>query len=285
MAREKGAAAKIYITPGKSGAINVERLKSTWGNPTPETIYQIPKTPAISISNGDGHYLMKLLKQGSVRIKLKADSMRAYRQVRLPVGMLTGTREPEKFVLLGGHYCSWFTGATDNAAANSLMLEMARLFAEYRKFLARSIRFAWWSGHEQGAFAGSTWYVDTFWDDIRDNAVAYLTMDGLGRVGSSGYECRNTEEVRKFHETVVKKTLGFQVKSKRIPKTGDQSFHGLGLPAFTGKQNLEVEQKGDMFTEAIWYGHSAMDTLDKLDIGLLDNPFKVYTLSLLRQRN
>ena len=275
----------LGITPGKSGAINIERLKSAWGNPTPETIDQIPKTPAISISNGDGHYLMKLLKQGSVRIKLKADSLREYRQVHLPVGTLEGRREPEKFVLLAGHYCSWFTGATDNAAANSLMIEMARIFAKHREFLGRSIRFAWWSGHEQGAFAGSTWYLDNFWDDIRDNAVAYITMDGLGRIGSSGYECRNTEEVRNFHEKVVKEALGIQVRSNRIPKTGDQSFHGMGLPAFTGKQDLKVEPEGDMFTEAIWYSHSALDTTDNLDIGLLKNPFKVNSLSLLRLCN
>jgi Iap family predicted aminopeptidase len=284
-AREKGAAAKIYITPGKSGAISVERLKSAWGNPTPETIDQIPKTPAISISNGGGHYLKQLLKQGSVRIKLTADSLREYRQVNLPVGTLEGSREPEKFVLLSGHYCSWFTGATDNAAANSLMIEMARIFAKYREFLGRSIRFAWWSGHEQGAFAGSTWYLDNFWDDVRDNAVAYITMDGLGRIGSSGYECRNTEEVRNFHEKVVKDALGIQVKSQRIPKTGDQSFHGVGLPAFTGKQDLEVESEGDLYTEAIWYSHSALDTTDHLDTGLLESPFKVNSLSILRLCN
>jgi len=255
MAREKGAAAKIYITPGKSGAIAVERLKSAWGNPTPETFSQIPNTPAISISNADGHYLKELLKQGSVKIKLIADSLQEYRPVNLPVGTLEGRRKPEKFVLLAGHYCSWFTGASDNAAANSLMIEMARIFAKYREFLGRSIRFAWWSGHEQGAFAGSTWYLDNFWDDIRDHAVAYMTMDGLGRIGSSGYQCRNTEEIRNFHENVVKDVLGIQVKSKRIPKTGDQSFHGVGLPALTGKQNLKVEPEGDLFTEPVWYSH------------------------------
>ncbi len=159
------------------------------------------------------------------------------------------------------------------------------IFAKHREFLGRSIRFAWWSGHEQGAFAGSTWYLDNFWDDIRDNAVAYITMDGLGRIGSSGYECRNTEEVRNFHEKVVKEALGIQVRSNRIPKTGDQSFHGMGLPAFTGKQDLKVEPEGDMFTEAIWYSHSALDTTDNLDIGLLKNPFKVNSLSLLRLCN
>ncbi len=285
IAQKKGVAAKIYITPGKSRSISVERLKSTWGNPTPETMDLIPQTPAISICNEDGHYLTELIKKGSVIVKLKADSLREYRQIHLPVGMVRGVKEPEKFILFGVHYCSWFTGASDNAAANSLMIEMARIFSKYRKFLGRSIRFAWWSGHEQGTFAGSTWYADTFWDDIRDNAVAYLVMDGLGRIGSFGYECRNTEEIRSLHETAVKDTLGLQITSKRITKTGDQSFHGMGLPSFTGKQDMPSAQTEDLFTETIWYSHSAMDTIDKVDIHLLAIPFKVNAVSTLRLCN
>jgi len=285
IAHAKNAAAKIYITPGKERAICVERLKTTWGNPTPETIDQIPKIPAITICNEDGYLLIDLCKKGSVRVKLKADSLREYRPIHLPVGIIEGAQEPEKFVLFGGHYCSWFIGATDNAAGNALMLETARVFATYREFLGRSIRFAWWSGHEQGTFAGSTWFADTFWDDIRDNAIAYLTVDGLGRIGSSGYECRNTEEIRNFHEAAVRDTLNLQVQSNRITKTGDQSFHGLGLPSFTGKQDFKVEQSGKMFTEAVWYSHSAMDTPDKLDMRLLEIPFKVNAVSISRLCN
>jgi len=284
-AQAKSAAAKIYITPGKERAISVERLKTAWGNPTPETIDQIPKIPAISICNEDGRFLVDLCKKGAVRVKLTADCLRDYRPIHLPVGIIEGAVEPEKFVLFGGHYCSWFRGATDNAAGNALMLETARVFAKYRKSLGRGVRFAWWSGHEQGTFAGSTWYADSFWDDIRDNAIAYLTLDGLGRIGSSGYECRNTEEIRNFHEAVVRDTLNLQVKSNRITKTGDQSFHGMGLPSFTGKQDLKVDHPGEMFTEAVWYSHSAMDTPDKLDIGLLESPFKVNTVCISRLCN
>jgi hypothetical protein len=239
--------------------------------------------PAISICQEDGNYLAELARKGPVTVRLRADAFRGYKKVRLPSGTLTGVREPEKYVLFATHYCSWFIGATDNAVGNSLLLEMARIFSKHRKHLGRGIRFAWWPGHSQASFGGSTWYLDTFWEDVRDNAVAYLTMDGVGRMGSSGFESRNTEEIRRFHEMVIKDVLGLEVKSKRVSKSGDQSFWGMGLPSFTGNTTFTAEQTAAM--EGNWYGHTEEDTLDKVDMELITIPFKVNAVSILRLCN
>ena len=135
---------------------------------------------------------------------------------------------------------------------------------------------AWWSGHEQGTYAGSTWYLDNFWDDIRDHAVAYLVMDGLGRQHSSGFQTQNTEEIRKFQETVVKDILGLEVKSKRVPRFGDQSFWGMGLPSLMGK----TAAKGE-----VWYSHTSEDTLDKVDLDAAGICFQVFSATVLRLCN
>jgi hypothetical protein len=164
--------------------------------------------------------------------------------------------------------------------ANSLTLEMARIFSKHRKSLNRGIRFAWWAGHEQGTYAGSTWYLDHFWDDIRDHAVAYLVMDGLGRVGSSRLEVSNTEEIRKFSEETTKEALGLEVESKRVVKVGDQSFWGMGIPSISIGSGFTGDR-----TSAIWYSHTADDTLDKVDTELIKMPFRAYTVSLLRLCN
>ncbi len=277
VAEENGAVAQIHITSGRQRAINIIQLRNTWGGPTLETIDNVPRTPGISICSEDGEYLTELTKKGRVVVRLKANAWRGYKKIRYPVGFLKGTKEPEKYVLLGAHYCSWYIGATDNAAANALLLEMARIFSKFRKHLGRSIKFAWWAGHSQGTFAGSTWYLDNFWDDIRDNCVAYLVMDGLGRKGSSGFEPRNTEEIRKFHERVVKEGLGLEVKSKRVSKIGDQSYWGMGLPSFTGSTTFEGKK--------VWYSHTVNDTLDKVDMELISIPFKVNAVSILRLCN
>jgi hypothetical protein len=283
--QEKGAAAQIHVTSGQHRAINFGQFRTTWGTPTWETFDKAPKTPAIAICEEDGRFLIDLTAKGRVVVRLKADASRGYRKIRLPVGRLKGVTEPEKYILLGGHYCSWFIGATDNAVGNALMLEMARVLSRHRKKLNRGITFAWWPGHEQGTYAGSTWFLDHFWDDIRDNAVAYLVLDGLGRTGSSGFEPRNTEEIRHFQERVIKDILGLDVKSRRVPRFGDQSFWGMGLPSMTGATTFSTELAGSMGGNAVWYGHTAHDTLDKVDIRQAEIPFRVYSVSLLRLCN
>jgi hypothetical protein len=260
------------------------QLRDTWGGPTPETISRIPKTPAISICNEDGRYLVELTQKGRVVANLKADTWKGYTKVRHPIGILKGTKEPQKYILFSAHYCSWYGGATDNAVANSILLETARILSKYRKRLGRSVKFAWWTGHSQGTFAGSTWYVDNFWDDVRDNVIAYVNMDGLGKKGSSMFEAANTEEIRKFHERVVKDVLGSEVKSKRVSKSGDQSFWGMGLPSVMGSTTFSAGP-GAPKGEKIWYTHTSEDTLDKVDMEVIAIPFKVNAVSILRLCN
>jgi hypothetical protein len=283
-AEAQGAIAQIHITKAKPGVIGCGQTRNIWGNPAPETLDKVPKTPAVAICYEDGNDLAELIQKGAVVVRLKADAWRGFGKIRVPVGKIPGAEEPEKFFLLAGHYCSWFIGATDNSAANALMLEMARIFSRYRRHLKRGIRLAWWSGHEQGTYAGSTWYLDTFWDEIRDHGIGYLAMDGIGRIGSSGFDPQNTEEIRKFYESVIRDVLGLETQSKRVSKIGDQSYLGMGLPSFTGKPGFTDEQKaGDL--DPVWYGHTAEDTLDKLDMDLIRVPFKVNSAAILRLCN
>ncbi len=283
LAREMGAAAQIHVTPGKTRAMIAIQPRRVWGSPTPETMDQNLSPPILSVCNEDGRYLLDLVQKSPVILRLKANAWCGYRKVRLPVGRIKGAGDPDKFVLVGGHYCSWFFGASDNAVANSVKLEMARIFSKYRRKLNRGVRFCWWVGHEQGTFGGSTWYVDHFWDDVRDHAVAYLAMDGLGRKGSSGFEARNSEEIRRFQEKVIKEVLGLRVKSKRVQKSGDQSFWGVGLPSFIGGTFFDTPENPD--EDPVWYSHTAEDTLDKVDMEVIKIPFKVHTVSILRLCN
>ena len=279
----RGASAQIHITGGQKRVVAMGQVRSIWGNPTPETKDNIPAIPGISISEEDGDYLIELSQKAKVMVSLKVDAWRGYKKIRIPVGNIRGNKEADKYVLVGAHYCCWFTGATDNAVSNSLMLEMARIFSKYRKRFNRGIKFAWWSGHEQGSYAGSTWFADTFWDDIRENAIAYLVMDGLRGTGVSGFAPRNTEEIRSFHEMVIKEVLGFQAKSANVTKVGDQSFWGIGLPSITGKPT-DADQKstGAKGAQHSWYSHTIEDTLDKVNLEVLKATFDVNSNMILK---
>jgi hypothetical protein len=285
LAQEKGALAQIFITMGESHAILTGQSRYTWGSPTPDTAGELSKIPALSVCREDGEYLEGLVKKERVRLKLKAEASTGYRKIRLPMGLLPGSKDPHKFVLVAGHYCSWFMGAVDNAVANAMMLEMARTFSTHRKSIKRSVRFAWWTGHEQGTYAGSTWYLDHFWDEIRDHAVAYLVMDGIARIHSSTFEIKNTEEIRSFQEAVSRDLLGVEVKSSRVTRIGDQSFWGVGVPSFLGRTGFSgAERRADGISHN-WYDHTAEDTLDKIDMELIPMHFTTHAVPVLRLCN
>jgi hypothetical protein len=76
------------------------------------------------------------------------------------VGEMPGTDLKDQIVMVGGHLDSWHsgTGATDNAAGCSVMLEAMRVFQKLGLKPRRTIRIALWTGEEQGLL-GSRGYV------------------------------------------------------------------------------------------------------------------------------
>ena len=50
------------------------------------------------------------------------------------------------------------------------------------------MRIAWWPGHSTGRYAGSTWYADTFADEIDEHCIAQLDIDSPGCAGATAYE-------------------------------------------------------------------------------------------------
>ncbi|HEY0512394.1 MAG TPA: M20/M25/M40 family metallo-hydrolase [Thermoanaerobaculia bacterium] len=73
---------------------------------------------------------------------------------------IPGTDKRDELVMAGAHLDSWHagTGATDNAAGSAVVMEAARILKALGVKPRRTIRFALWSGEEQGYF-GSIAYV------------------------------------------------------------------------------------------------------------------------------
>jgi len=100
-----------------------------------------------------------------------------------------GKADPDNddFLLLHGHYDSWYVGITDNATGDAGMLEAARVFDEHSDELERNLRVAWWPGHSTGRYAGSTWYADEFAQELATNCVAQVNMDSPGAKDATEY--------------------------------------------------------------------------------------------------
>ena len=281
---QRGAVGQVWISWGN---LPINCIVNTiWGHPTPETVHRLPKTPVISLSGPDGEYLKSICAQGPVRIRLMTELRTDFMKVPLAIAEVKGVTEPDKFVLFNGHVDSWHRGASDNGTANACILETARVLAKHRDRLRRGVRFAWWSGHSQGRYSGSTWYADHHWIDLHRHAIVHLNVDSLGCQGATNYsEVECTAEMYELGKDLINQYTGQTARYHRIGHMGDNSFWGIGLPTLfelMSRQPPELEGKNTLVDGVAWFWHTAADTIDKIDPKILLNDSRIYMASLWR---
>jgi len=90
-----------------------------------------------------------------------------------------GTDLPDEYVILGNHRDAWVFGAADPSSGSAALLEVAKGFHALRTAgwkNRRTIVMCSWDAEEYG-LVGSTWYGETYGDEISKKAVAYLNVD------------------------------------------------------------------------------------------------------------
>jgi hypothetical protein len=278
IAADHGAAAIVVMNWGlpEHEVISNGAIKGVWGNPTPESMAEIPHIVGLGITRRDGEHLRSLCQQGVV-VHVEATCERRWMPLHQPWGRIAGTAEPDKYVLVGGHFDGWRPGVTDNAAGNAVKLEVARVMARHRLELRRGIVCAFWTGHEIGDYEGSTWFLDNYWDDVNDNCAAYLNIDTVG-VGDKRYlVVASSNELARFHAVVEREVLGEASTRQRLSRLGDQSFFGLGIPSLYAQYYYSPEDIARWNNATVgWWWHSAQDTLDKLDRDLFERTLRLY---------
>jgi hypothetical protein len=277
-ASDHGATAYIHMWPSGEDAIHEMIVTSIWGTPTPESIGRLPKIPALSIKKSDGERLRQMMTRGPVRVRMHARAETGWRTLPLVVANIPGA-EPE-FLLVGAHIDSWYEGLTDNATGDACLMEMARVFKKQQKRLRRGVRFAWWPGHSHGRYAGSTWYADFAFDELRRRALGYLNIDSPGVRETAIFDCRyNMGEVEDLMKRTVPEVTGQSPNIRRPFKAGDQSFWGIGLPSLGAFRMLPLDHP-DRATVggsgAGWWWHTPADTLDKADAQILAGDTQLY---------
>jgi Iap family predicted aminopeptidase len=305
----EGIAAPIKVLRGVRAAvaglifIQEDRLHDmcvspVWGTPTTRTAHLLPKFPVVSIKRQDGEELKGLAPDG-LRTWIQTRTFWGWRTTPLLVGEIKGRASAEQFVLLSGHHCSWYYGAMDNGAANATMLEVARVLAAHRDQLRRSLRVAFWPGHTQGRYSGSTWYFDQFWEELRDHCVLHVNADSTGARGADYYKALGMPETRDFAVAAVVDALGLEPEAERQSRAGDQSFWSCGVPSiYMDLSQVPPElaarsADASLFTAADqesrpsraglpWWWHTPEDTIDKIDPEVLRRDTQVYLLATYR---
>ncbi|MFL5007111.1 MAG: M28 family peptidase [Microvirga sp.] len=279
-----GATGCVMMNWGHSEntAVPFGSVKPVWGNPTPETYKtEMATLPCVGIARTAGLKLREMLKAGPVRVWFRANVENGWRPVQITVGEIEG--QTSDFVVVGGHQDSWpGPQATDNAAGNACVMELARVFAQCRDKLRRGLVCGFWTGHETGTMIGSSWYVDHNWDRLREHAVAYLQIDQPACAGTSRWSAASNVELKRFHQAAEKRVLGARPAFwRRAVKNGDASFFGLGVPMLAAQGAFtEDELKKTALANLGWWHHSVENTIDKLDFAFMQDHLRVYAAYL-----
>ncbi len=291
LVEDLGAAGLIHVNPRE--LLHEMIMTTVWGTPTPESAAHIPRLPALSIAKADGDWLQELAQQGNVRVRLVTEVSTAWREIPLLVAEVRPEREsspptgidPEQFILVSSHLDAWYAGMTDTASTDVSILEMARLLHENRRRLHRGFRFAWWTGHSTGRYAGSTWFADQFWNELDRNCIAYMNLDGPGarnvpldRVATWGWP-ELADFTRDFAQELTGKEpeegyFAGRMEVFRPFRAGDSAFQGIGIPEISiGLPEIPAGHSDHAAyvggSERGWWWHTPDDTLDKIAMNAL----------------
>ena len=273
IAYEMGAAGIMCMNWGNDEEVICHRgLKAVWGNPTESNVKNIPDLVGVGITRGAGLKLKDWCQQGkTVRVKVTAIADRTWSKVHQPKGILRGNGKRDEFVLVCSHLDAWKPGVTCNATGNATTLEICRILSQHRQELDRDIYFVFWNGHEVAEAAGSTWFVDNYWDLLNKKCVGYMHIDSTGVRETELFEIKASEELLDFAKANAEKVLPqMELRAMSLKKIGDQSFMGIGVPSITQRISFTQAYMEHAHGATLgWWNHTKEDGLDKCDPDVL----------------
>jgi carboxypeptidase Q len=235
-----------------------------------------PDAPAnfldIVVSLEDYNTIVRLLKAGTavnldvdVATRFQTEDTKGYNVVAEIKG--TDKKLKDEIVMLGGHLDSWIsaTGATDNAAGCTVMMEAVRILKAAGLQPRRTIRIALWSGEEEGLLGSRGYVKKTFADPAtmqllpaHEKFAGYFNVDnGTGKI--RGIYLQGNEACRPIFTQWLEPFKDLGATTVTISNTGGtdhQSFDAVGLPGF---QFIQDEMEYSTRTH-----HTNMDSYDHL---------------------
>jgi len=196
--------------------------------------------PAAVVSREHAERLARLAARGEVRVRLNLQNKTGgeYESQNV-VAEIRGREKPNEVVLVGAHLDSWDlgTGAEDNGVNVALILDLARAFKQLGIVPRRTVRFALFTGEEQGMW-GSRRYVERHRAEL-DNFAAEITFDtGSGRL--LGFYLNGREDLRAPVNAALQPVASFGATDHAIDAIdGTDNFDFLlsGVPNLVGIQD------------------------------------------------
>jgi len=209
---------------------------------------------------GEGYRMIfRMLKNSPVEVELQITNSLSAEPVEVfnTVADFKGSEKPDEMVILGGHLDSWdlATGSTDDGTGSMAVLEAARALAKLNVKPRRTIRFALFSGEEEGLI-GSKEYVKAHKAELNKISGVLIHDTGTGRVLTIGMH--DDYPAREQMDKVISPLGDLKLLEPSMRRTYGQdsySFAEVGVPGFWCVQSM---------AEYRLTHHSQSDTFDKI---------------------
>jgi len=268
------------LTPGWGAVKGAKRLRR-------EEVDVITKIPVLPISYGDALPILKAMTgpvapeswrgtlpltyhvgSGPAKVHLKVSFDWAMKTLYDVVARIGGSTYPDEWVICGNHHDAWVNGADDPTSGQVALMETGRAFGELLKQgwkPKRTIIMCAWDGEEEGLL-GSTEWVETHADELKQKAVAYLNSDTNGKGwlnvgGSHSLERLINEVTRDVQQPGTKKSVWDAMKERRIEQArGDED-------------KKAVNERADLRIGALGSGSDYTPFLQHLGIAAMNTGF------------
>jgi N-acetylated-alpha-linked acidic dipeptidase len=268
------------LTPGWGAVKGAKRLRR-------EEAEVITKIPVLPISYGDALPMLREMTgpvapeswrgalpityhvgSGRARVHLKVSFDWSIKTLYDVVARIEGSTYPDEWIIFGNHHDGWVNGADDPTSGQVALMETGRALGELLKQgwrPKRTLILCAWDGEEEGLL-GSTEWVETHADELKQKAVAYLNSDSTskGRLnvgGSHSLERFINEVARDVQQPGGNKSVWDAMKERRV----DQ--------ARTDEDKKELNERADLRIGALGSGSDYTPFLQHLGIAAMNTGF------------
>jgi N-acetylated-alpha-linked acidic dipeptidase len=273
------------LTPGVGATPDAKRLAL-------KDAKSITKIPVLPISYGDAQPLLAALAgpmapeewrgslpipyhvgPGPAQVHLKVAFNWDIKPVYDVIAKIPGSVAPDEWIIRGNHHDAWVNGAEDPLSGQSSLLEEARALSLLLKQgwkPRRTIIYCAWDG-EEPMLLGSTEWVETHADELREHAAVYINTDGndrgvLNMGGSHSLEQFVNGVARDIEDPETKMTVWQRAQLTKIAEAKSEDEQD----ELRKDVRKKLRQRADLRINALGSGTDFTAFLDHLGIATLD---------------
>jgi carboxypeptidase Q len=233
--------------------------------------------PAMVLSS-EQYNMIARLTEGGIPVELRVELRTRYdddTRTFNVLGDILGSDPAlkDEIVLVGAHLDSWHTasGATDNGDGVAAVMEAARLLTALGARPRRTIRFALWSGEEQGLLGARAYIAEHLADEAAQEQLQVYLNDDPGSGKSLGFYMQENGAAKEIFDGWLAPLGDLGVTrnvNEGIGSTDHVPFHDMGLPGFNAIKDFDGYDQRTRHTNADYPERMSEDELKQQAIFL-----------------